>query len=200
MLIEIPVKSHVKKWACSSIFGPEPVDVRKNSLLGHLVLSVIENGIIDTFSTEDDESEAKTIELRLDGKTLVVPRNSTVGARIQTVLNQTLYNKSIEELEASDKGLKCCLLFGVDTLLLTPERLTRIGKQLEDYFNVALLMYCYGRMDVTPVINSAVLSFMKNYDITEAELKVDTAAKMVLRRRQKEMLLAKKPKKLESPK
>ncbi len=190
MRLELPIKLHVKKWLTGAMLGPEPVTVRKNTIIGRVVCAVMSNGA-ESFSIEDEQpaETTKTIEVRMDdNKTIVIKKNSGAGAQIARIIEQSTKPKNFEEIEASESTLKCDFLFEIEEYKITPERLKIIADLLEDHFNTAVTFFAFGRMDVIPVVNAAVVNFYRDYQISDEELKKDTVCKMILRRRQSEII------------
>lgn len=159
MQISIPITPHIKP-VLLHVFGPEPVQARKNSRLGRLLAGFLAQYpyLLSRFD-EDPASDAPT-------------RTELADDELADLL-----------ILRGDE-LRVDVSFGLRLEYLTDENLTRLGNWLEDLFEIYLMAFGEGRQRVMPSEQGAVKDFYQKFNIDTRLYDLDSAFKIPLRQRE----------------
>lgn len=156
MIIEVPVKAHVKQFLTNKkVWGDEPLKARANNPIGKAVIAVLCQYPIPT----------------------AVPRK-----KMKEQIVDEIQDEKFHELFKNGVYLRIKLTFQLNEEFITDDNLIRLGELLEDQFENSLKFFVEGRMDRLPSEQGAVKRFYQLYDIDPEKYDFDAAFKIVRRR------------------
>ena len=141
MIIEIPVRTHVKQFLLNpAVWGAEPVKARLNSPAGKIVSALLSQYPVEAPIPRKQMKDEILAEL----EDIPIP-------------SDPLWQKGVT--------IKVKLMFPLLAEYVTDEGLLRLGYLLEEYFELGLQFFVMGRMDVLATEQGAVKRFYSKIKI-----------------------------------
>ena len=167
MIVEIPVRSHVKDFLLNpKVWGKEPIKARLNSQPGQIVSALLSQYPVSAPVPKAEFLRQVLAETESEG--MDEPRTDIA-----------------DPLWVKGTTIKVQVTFPLKPEYITDEALLRLGYLLEVYFEFGLQFFAMGRMDMMPTEQGAVKRFYSIMKIDPEKYDFDAAFKVVQRCRAK---------------